>query len=135
MATLATAGTRPPPAGSPPARPGPAGRPLDSTALRLLDAALVLGAAARLTRLVVLDDAGEPIRSTLRCAASHARGGDLLVIVDDGLRCPYCVAVWVSAGVVGSYAAWGQRGWWQTVAGALATSYAAGHAVARLDEE
>lgn len=103
--------------------------------MRLLDATLIAGAAARLTRLVVIDDAGEPIRSTLRCVASHARGSDLLVIVDDGLRCPYCVSVWVSAGVVGSYAAWGQRGWWRVAAGALATSYAAGHAVAHLDEE
>lgn len=96
--------------------------------------ALVIGAAARLTRFVTTDSLGEwwikePAREY---AARFDPRADKYV---DGLDCPHCVGFWATALVMGSGAAlrWGKT--WQWGAAVWAGSYVVGHLVAHADSE
>lgn len=95
----------------------------------LLDALLVLGFAARLTRLAVIDDIAEPARVALVRVVPIR----LLDWAQGLVSCPFCIGFWISAAVVASWIGWGDLLLWQAVAAAFTVSYAAGHAVARLD--
>lgn len=95
----------------------------------LLDAILVLGFAARLTRLAVVDDIAEPAR----VAFVKAVPTRIVAWVIALLTCPHCLGFWLSAAVVLSWLAWGSTVLWQAVAAAFTVSYLVGHVVARLD--
>lgn len=97
-----------------------------------LDVALVVLAAARLTRLAVVDTIAVPFRNAARRLGKTIAGQRGLVWADELVTCPHCLSVYVSAAVVVSYAAWAGPTW-RIVAGALAVAYAVGHLVARLD--
>lgn len=100
--------------------------------LLALDVALILFAAARLTRLATVDTIGGPFRTLLRATGKTLGGGRGLVYGDELATCPHCLGFWAAAAVVVSYAAWAGPAW-RTVAGVLAASYVAGHLVAHLD--
>lgn len=97
-------------------------------------AALVVGAAARVTRFVTQDQLGQWwIREPLdRQAVKLDPRWDKYT---DGLDCPHCVGFWATALVVGAGTAlrWGRV--WQVGAGVWAASYVVGHLVERLDSE
>ena len=100
--------------------------------LSLLDIVLLVGFASRLTRLAVVDSIAEGPR--ILAVRIAGRMGDrparwILAL----LQCPYCIGFWLSAGVVGTWIAWGGTLAWQAVAAAFTLSYVAGHLVARLD--
>lgn len=92
----------------------------------LFDAVLVVGAAARLTRLVTDDTIGRPARDALRTAGRRLAGADGLVWADELATCPWCAGFWVALAVVASWAAWGAHPAWQAVAGVLAVAWAVG---------
>ena len=100
--------------------------------LSLLDIVLLVGLAARLTRLAVVDTIAEGPRILAVRIAGRAGNRPARWIVAL-LQCPYCIGFWLSAGVVGSWFAWGHTVGWQAVAGVFTLSYVAGHLVARLD--
>lgn len=95
----------------------------------LLDVALVLGFAARLTRLAIVDDITEPLRVALVRASPGRSAGWTYALLD----CPFCLGFWLSAAVVASWLTVGQTLVWQAVAAAFTVSYLVGHAIARLD--
>ncbi len=70
------------------------------------DAALIVGATARLTRLVVADDLGkfwvqEPVSDIAATYADHHDGqAPAWWRYADGLSCPNCVGFWIGAGVL-----------------------------------
>lgn len=99
----------------------------------LLGIALVVFASARLTRLLVIDAAGDVFRRVIRRALA-VFGRRAAVMAEDLLECPFCVGFWISLGVAGSFVTHGDAVWWQVGALALSVSYLAGHLVARLDE-
>ena len=101
----------------------------------LLDIALVVGMAARLTRLAVVDSIAEGARIlALRIAGRIPRIGARAVLWTQALvTCPYCIGFWLSAVVVASWLAWGDTLGWQAVAAVFTVSYVSGHLVARLD--
>lgn len=99
----------------------------------LFGVALVVFASARLTRLVVIDAAGDVFRRGIR-AALRVFGKRAAVMGEDLLECPFCIGFWISLGVAGSFVTYGDAVWWQVGALALSASYLAGHLVARLDE-
>lgn len=71
--------------------------------MRIKDAALVVGATARLTRLVVVDDLGtwvlaEPARAWAARAEPAADGWRTKLV--SGLDCPWCVGFWIGAAVL-----------------------------------
>lgn len=93
--------------------------------------ALATGAAARLWRLLAIDDAGQPVRDLrdrallayLGRARDVPRAEARVQTVLDGWKCPYCLGWWISAGVFASGAAAGRTRAWQFTAGALALNY------------
>lgn len=97
----------------------------------LYDVILLVGFAARLTRLAVVDDIAEPAR----VAVVRAVPIRLVDWAQSLVSCPFCIGFWLSAAVVASWAAWGSTVGWQLTAGAFTLSYVAGHLVARLDVE
>lgn len=98
----------------------------------LLDVALIVLAAARLTRLAVVDSIAVTFRNGARRVGRTLAGTRGLVWADDLVSCPHCIGAWLSAAVVVSYAAWAGPTW-RIAAGALAVSYAVGHMVAHFD--
>lgn len=100
--------------------------------MNILIVLLAVGLTARLVRLVTVDTIAEKPRAWVvvtahRLAPRAGRWADTL------LSCPYCLSVWVAAGVAASWAVWGHTVAWQAVALAGTASYVAGHAVAYLD--
>ena len=98
----------------------------------LLDIVLLVGFAARLTRLAVVDSIAEGPR--ILAVRIAGRMGDrpsrwILAL----LTCPYCIGFWLSSAVVVSWLAWGDTLAWQAVAAAFTLAYVTGHLVARLD--
>ena len=87
---------------------------------------LAAGATGRLTRLVVRDDAGEPVRAVVRAAAGPVGLGET---AEDLMSCPHCTAVWCAALVVGGYRLPG----WRAVCSVLGVAWVAGHVSARVD--
>jgi hypothetical protein len=98
-----------------------------------LDVVLLVGLAARLIRLTVVDTIAGPARDLVRRAGLRAAGDRGLVWADDLISCPFCIGWWISVGVVGSWLAAGGTLVWQAVAAAFTLSYVAGHLVAALD--
>ncbi len=101
-----------------------------------LDAALILGASARLTRLITTDQAGDPVVRSLISAAGEI-GPRTRNTVADGLACPFCVGFHLSLLVTTSYAVArrfpAMLALWRVIAGALAVNYATAHVVEYLD--
>ncbi|MFN2345168.1 MAG: DUF1360 domain-containing protein [Dermatophilaceae bacterium] len=97
----------------------------------LLDRVLLVGFAARLTRLAVVDDIADPARGVL-VRWTPPRFVHWTVAL---LTCPYCIGFWISVVVVASFAVAGQTAAWRIVAGAFALAYVTGHLVARLDAD
>jgi len=100
-----------------------------------LDLLLLLGFAARLIRLAVVDDIADPFRAwSVATVDRHlgGRAGEWMVAL---WGCPFCVGFWISVGVVASWALVGDTAGWRLTAVAFTLSYAAGHLVARLDAE
>jgi hypothetical protein len=64
-----------------------------------LASGLVVGAVARLTRLVTKDTITAPARDWIEAKAKKAGGRKLWSKLDDLVNCPWCVSVWVSAPV------------------------------------
>lgn len=98
----------------------------------VLDVVLIVGFAARLTRLAVADTIAEwprilAVRAAGRISDGAVRWTHAL------LTCPHCIGFWISAAVVASWAAWGHTAGWRLVAAAFTVAYIAGHAVARFD--
>ncbi len=108
------------------------------------DAALIVGATARLTRLVVADDIGQwMLKDPLsEIAATHAdqHGGvaPSWWRYVDGLSCPFCWGFWAGVIVLGSHAATEghpkARAGWRFVTGALTLNYVAAHIGVRLGD-
>ena len=100
--------------------------------MELVGIGLVVFASARLTRLLVIDAAGEVFRVAIR-AGFGVFGDRAAVAAEDLLECPFCIGFWISLGVAGSFVTYGDALWWNVIALALSVSYLAGHLVARLD--
>ena len=128
--------------------------------LTLLDLALALGAALRLTRFIVADDIPggwwikEPLHNVKH--AWQRRHPVRMTYTDpktrteyvgeyqpeppwarylEGLSCPYCVSVWMAAVTTLSLLAAGGPGdaadWWRWIAGFLTLAWLTGHIAAR----
>jgi hypothetical protein len=83
---------------------------------------LALGAAARITLLVVADEITKPLRERIwerpRVELDHGIGYLL--------TCPWCASIWVAPPVLASGLAWGDGWGWQLAAGSLAVSFVVG---------
>ena len=107
------------------------------------DAALIVGATARLTRLVVADDLGQwwakdPIE---QLAARHVEAHGQVPgwwRYADGLNCPHCLSFHAAYIVRGSHAIARRNrralAVWRFGAAALSLSYVVGHTGARLGD-
>ena len=116
------------------------------------DLALVLGATARLSRLVVVDEIGQwwikdPIDSAMEAygdreiAAAEREGREPRTPwwwkYRSGLDCPFCVGFWLGAGVLASERVTRGtplRGPWRFAVGALTLNYVVAHTAARLGD-
>lgn len=119
--------------------------------LIVADLLLALGAALRLTRFIVADDIPgrwwikDPVvrvynRSRVRWlrrhpdALPHTAPEPRWGRYADGLSCPFCMSVWMSAAVVGSLVLAGGPGavadWWRVGAGILTLAWMTGHIAA-----
>ena len=116
---------------------GERGYPVHMTLPR---AVRLLGASMRLTRLVVADDVPGQwwIKDPLTGLASRqaARDGHAprWWRYAGGLDCPFCVGLWITAGVVVADEVFGDRAWWRVATTALAMNEAGGHLAARLGD-
>lgn len=98
------------------------------TCMNKLDIALILGASARLSRLVIVDDAGFYLFR--KPAATKIKNTKVREVVLDGLDCPFCIGFWLALLVVTSYfvATKTKTLWiWRILFGSLAANYAAAH--------
>lgn len=68
---------------------------------------LVAAAALRVTRLVVTDRAGEPVRDLTREAGERVGGTRGLAMAEGLVSCAWCFGFWVAAAAVALAAAWG----------------------------
>jgi len=108
----------------------------------LFDLLLALGAALRLTRFVVADSVpGDwwikwPLENRVERLPPVRKHRVERYL--EGLSCPYCVGVWMSAFVVGTLALAGgpsdAAGWWRYPAGFLALAWIVGHVAARVGD-
>jgi hypothetical protein len=108
---------------------------------------LALGAAARITRLLVDDLLLNPMHDAIQkrtwrpidgtkpgdadfAGYEAAKGWKWL---GDLLGCSWCTGVWVTAPVFVTAAAWGTESWWTWTAGALTAMYLIGVAAEVVD--
>jgi len=102
---------------------------------RFTDAALIVGASARLTRFVTVDDLGQWwIREPLHRRFVDTSAEKYLI----GLHCPHCAGFHASLVVIATYALARLLHLlpvWRVVAGALAVNYVTAHVSERLDWE
>ncbi|MDQ0376504.1 DUF1360 domain-containing protein [Amycolatopsis thermophila] len=101
-------------------------------------ALLAIGAAARLTRLVTRDSITDVPRAKLEHWANVRKHGEEYT-ADDAehdphwatqlVNCPWCIGFWITAATVTSAHLWGEKRWWQYVAGVWASSFAVSTAV------
>lgn len=87
-------------------------------------AALAVGAAARITRLITRDDF--PFRAVRDWALTRYGEHGWLPRL---LECPWCTGVWVAAPATATAVLWGRRPWWRRLAGFLALAMASSAAV------
>lgn len=78
---------------------------------------LVVGAIARLTRLITRDVLLQPLRDWADRRWGEASRPAYL------LSCTWCASIWVAFPVVVSAALWGGTAVWQVIAAALTASY------------
>lgn len=100
-----------------------------------IDAALLVGATARITRLITHDDMpGQWFIKDPLWARAVKDSGRLAREVKwarylEGLDCPHCVGQWIAGGVMATYVATSAhpraRAVWRAVAGALTINAAA----------
>lgn len=113
--------------------------------MRADDAALVLGATMRLSRLVVSDDLGQwwikdPLDKQFhpRPDGQPQRFHDRWHKYQSGLICPFCVGFWAGVGVLGTYALASKNRRthraWRFVAATLALNEVAAHLAIRLGD-
>ena len=115
--------------------------------LAAADLGLLLGATLRTVRLIVADDvpgkwwirdpllrriATTPIsESEPELLPSERRRLALFIYVKGLLTCPFCIGLWIAAGMVLVLAAVGGPGhapdWWRIVAGILTLNWVAAH--------
>ena len=99
------------------------------------DAALIVGASARLTRFVTADDLGKWwIHAPLYRRFMNTSAEKYLI----GLHCPHCAGFHASLLVIASYAlarVFRLLPVWRIVAGALAVNYVTAHVSEHLDWE
>lgn len=102
---------------------------------RPTDVALILGASARLTRFITVDDLGQWwIREPLHRRFVNTSAEKYLI----GLHCPHCAGFHASLVVIATYALARLLHLlpvWRVVAGALAVNYVTAHVSERLDWE
>jgi hypothetical protein len=79
---------------------------------------LAVLATARLTRLVARDAISDPARAWL-----HERGPEWLTYL---VHCPWCVSIWLGAGVAAATYNWPARWWVVIPLVALTASYVTG---------
>jgi hypothetical protein len=95
----------------------------------VITTALVLGATARLVRLVTTDEFPPVLRVltylSRRYGAEHW--------LNKLLNCPWCLAPWVLAPIMASAWAWSGHLWWRLLTGWLAGAYVVGWMVSRDD--
>lgn len=82
---------------------------------------LALGATARITKFVNEDVLFAPVRALAVRYSRHS--GDQDKGIAYLLRCPWCVSVWIAAGVFGTAELWGHTAGFRIAAGALTASY------------
>lgn len=114
--------------------------PLLTLLIVLIDVPLLLLGTLRLVRFFIVDDLGRrmliPLESRVR---RRLRPGKEWVA--DGFTCPFCIGMWIGAGVVGTYVladlSAETLGWtllaWRILFGALALNYVVAHLAVRLD--
>lgn len=114
--------------------------PLLTALIVLIDVPLLVVGTLRLVRFFIVDDLGRrmliPLESRLRGRLSDGKQW-----VADGFTCPFCIGMWIGAGVVGTYIAADLTaetlGWtltaWRILFGALALNYVVAHLAARWD--
>jgi len=109
--------------------------------ITLLSAVLLVGSVARLTRLASEDTITQPIRDVLLfnrqqrkamqaghdAPAPKRRWASRLRVWVHGLvTCPWCVSIWLAAGVVACFWAWHDTTWMTAIGLGLTASYVTG---------
>lgn len=102
--------------------------------MEILELVLAVGLVARLTRLVVFDDAGFLVRTPVRIGARAIGRRRGIAWADRLLACPFCAGYWIALVVAASWAAWGGTTAWRAFALAGTASYLAGHLAVTLDD-
>jgi hypothetical protein len=72
-------------------------KPRPSPGALAVEAVLVAGTVARLTRLVNKDTITAPLRKLVESRVKKASGPGVWHKVDDFIVCPWCVSVWIGA--------------------------------------
>lgn len=96
--------------------------------MTLLALVLVIGATARLTRLITSDAITRHLREgAVRRLVEHEGDprrwrGELAYLI----MCSWCSSVWVGAAVAGTWWAWGGSMWYQAACAALTASHVTG---------
>lgn len=88
--------------------------------MSVLIAVLTIGLAARITRVLTVDRISLPIRQRIvvRLGPDHW--------FSYWVTCPWCLGLWVAAGVGAAGYFWGDQKWWVWVALAGTASYVTG---------
>jgi hypothetical protein len=115
------------------------------------DAALIVGSALRLTRLIVVDDIGQwwvkdPLDALFHPGPEDRHGQQVPARLEQkhlhrylsGLDCPFCVGTWIGFGVLASYALAKRHkralAGWRFVATGLALNEVVGHTAMRIGD-
>ncbi|MEW1679158.1 DUF1360 domain-containing protein [Streptomyces noursei] len=95
-----------------------------------ITALTALGATARITRLLGRDTITYPLRDAIARKATPQNEGDkppgLWSWINDLIGCPWCVSIWVGAGVTPVAIEWGNTLAYQWPAAALTLSWVTG---------
>lgn len=94
--------------------------------------ALIVLAAARLTRFVVIDEVGAPVRNAARRLGSAVRGDVGYEWVDRLVGCPWCCGFWLSLASTPFAAAVVSMHWVGWLAWPWAVSWVVGHLNAKI---
>ena len=98
------------------------------TDLSLLDAVLMVGLSARVTRLIVTDSIGIVFRVPVFVGYQTLLGKDRGARFAEGLlTCPFCIGFWISGAVLLSWVQFGHTLVWQLAAGVFTLNYIQAH--------